>query len=332
MSIALISCKEKPPIQNDQADYSWQFLGLPGSQVFKLHLEDEHLYAGATSSGLWRLNVNKLPVKWDSLGLGDTQIWSIIVDKSTNTIFVGTTGSPKGMPKSGIWKSTNNGMIWIPSDNGIPSPSNSIQSMARDPLNPEIMFAHCNYGLYKSTDKGKNWKYINDFAKRIEDIEFFEQNPDTIWIGGESNALYSVYYSSENGGETWTFGTARAVRNTLAIFDIEFAPNNSSVVYIGTLGEFLKTTDYGTTWDTLLIPIGWGPPVSVNNISLNPSNSQELFATGRYLYHSIDGGKNFENINYPTGVTSNAYPLVVDWKKRVLYIGILDVGIYKKRF
>ncbi|MGB9664034.1 MAG: WD40/YVTN/BNR-like repeat-containing protein [Ignavibacteria bacterium] len=334
--IFTLSCKEKSLDPNGQVDYNWQFLGMQGKTVWKLLLDGDYLYAGVEDYGLWRLNVKQPSVKWEHLGIGDTiqqsyDIDAIIVDKETNTIFIGIVGTSIGMPAVGIWKTTNNGLSWIPSDSGIPSPSNSVYSMAQNPLNPNIMFAHCNRGLYKSTDRGKSWRYVMQGGMTIEDIEFYDKNPDTIWIGGESNALYSIYWTSEDGGETWNVGTGRAPRKTLVIYDIEFDPNNSSTVYVGTMGEFLKTTDYGKTWDTLINPICC-PYVSANNISINPKNSQELFATGRYLYYSTNGGKSFEKINLPTEYDPVAYALAVDWDRRILYISILKVGIYKKRF
>lgn len=92
------------------------------------------------------------------------------------------------------------------------------------------------------------------------------------------------------------------------------------------------SNDGGKNWDTLITADkNWDQPQAVaSKISINPQNDNEIIAAGRQVYYSKDKGKNFFIINLPDGKFASS--LTVDWKNRILYVGILNVGVYKKNF
>jgi photosystem II stability/assembly factor-like uncharacterized protein len=78
---------------------------------------------------------------------------------------------------------------------------------------------------------------------------------------------------------------------------IAIDPSNPSIFYVGTMynfstgqtGKLFKTTDAGTTWDTLLIG------GSVNNIVIDPTSPETLFVTFDGVIKSTDGGGTWQS-------------------------------------
>jgi hypothetical protein len=64
---------------------------------------------------------------------------------------------------------------------------------------------------------------------------------------------------------------------------------------------------------------------------MNPSNSQEILASGFYLYRTLDGGNTWQRIRPPF---FEIYALAVDWQQRVLFVSVSspENGVYKLRF
>lgn len=77
-------------------------------------------------------------------------------------------------------------------------------------------------------------------------------------------------------------------------------PSNSKTIYCGTdflyssdaRGRLLRTTDYGSSWDTLRSDLG----VYYTKIVINPSDTKEIYCVTGALLKSTDGGLTWANI------------------------------------
>ncbi|MFT6338065.1 MAG: photosystem II stability/assembly factor-like uncharacterized protein [Halioglobus sp.] len=116
-------------------------------------------------------------------------------------------------------------------------------------------------GLYRSTDGGFQWKFLEleiDDYERIE-IGTSQNDPDLIMALVEDgnpdnrNRCKTILKSTDKG-ETWVaknggFGFLNSFANEQAWYDLSIAidPNNSDVVFIGGL-NIHRTTNGGTSW------------------------------------------------------------------------------------
>src|SRR6202163_2486950 len=145
-------------------------------------------------------------------------------------------------------------------------------------------------GVWKSVNGGNTFKPMFDkqTAQSIGAIAIDPKSPKTIWAGsGESWTRNSVsigdgIYKSTDGGENWT---NMGLKESDHIAKILIDPSDSNTVYACVPGELgsdsedrgrYKTTDGGTTWNTILK----GPNLSTgcSMISMDPANPKTIYA------------------------------------------------------
>jgi photosystem II stability/assembly factor-like uncharacterized protein len=185
-------------------------------------------------------------------------------------------------------------------------------------------------GVWKSEDGGTTFNPVFDknTAQSIGAVSIDPSNPKTIWVGtGESWTRNSVsigdgIYKSTDGGETWTnMGLKESERIAKILID----PKDSNTVYACVPGKLwsdsadrglYKTTDGGKTWNLVLK--GANPSTGCSSISMDPQNTQMLFAgtwdfrrkgwtfrsggdgpnatSGSGLFRSTDAGKTWSEL------------------------------------
>ena len=327
----------------------WELLGLEGKLVNDLKLIDNYLYACAGKDGLFRLNLNGSSKDWEYVGFADPELYrqldygvtSLVKIPSTNELLVGI-ATHRDSSETGIFRSYDNGFSWVPSDSGIRTDQNhkssQISSLYINPFSSNIIYAGLNSTIYKSIDAGKSWKlvlgnpYTGGLGINIIRIPLF--NALKVWAGGESGRFAPLLFHSNNDGELWdgplifpeNFGPFY-VDN--AVYDIAIDPADENTLYFGMLGVIGKTTDKGETFQRIL---GWDDGIyRYWRLGMNPNNPHEIFATGFYLYRTLDGGETWQKIEPPF---YEIYALAVNWQKRIIYISVSspENGIYRMRF
>jgi len=84
----------------------------------------------------------------------------------------------------------------------------------RDPSNPDIIYAHSYYeGVYKTTDGGKYWRWMNNGFKTEEIKSYLSfaidpSHPNILYLSINDDTVFPDehvgLYRSEDGGENWT--------------------------------------------------------------------------------------------------------------------------------
>ena len=88
---------------------------------------------------------------------------TILDFRDSETVLLAATGDRENLFRNGIYKSTDDGLSWWPTNIGLPNdPSGTyaVHSIAVDPKNNQIIYAGTFGGLYKSTDGGESWTWI----------------------------------------------------------------------------------------------------------------------------------------------------------------------------
>ena len=326
----------------------WELLGLEEILVNDLKLIDNYLYACAGKDGLFRLNLNNSNNQWEYLGFADKGLYkqldygvtSIVKIPSTNELLIGI-ATHRDSSETGLFRSSDNGITWTTSDSGIGSEQyqkrSEIVTLIIDIYSTNTLYAGLTATIYKSIDGGLSWNLkrgIHGTGLGINSIIIAQTKPNQIWAGGESSRFAPYLLHSTNFGETWSdpirfpenFGPF-FVDN--AVYDIAIDPNDENTLYFGMLGVIGKTTDKGETFQRIL---GWDDGIyRYWRLGMNPNNSNEIFATGFYLYRTLDGGKTWQKIEPPF---YEIYALAINWQHRVLYVSVSspENGIYKMRF
>ena len=284
------------------------------------------IFAGSSNNGL---------LKTDDSG----QTWIQILSRITvrdffiepgddQTIIVA--GSYNGNGK--IIKTTDGGGSWQEIYNEA-SPGSSINAITIDPSIPNVLYALSSSGqLIKSTDGGINWFVVYDFKVAGTELKF---NP----LNSQLYALFlgTGLLTSADGGKTWNSLTkqlsgqsfvsnttytgtqirARAVGNYK---DLALDPQSSSVMYLATGSGVYKTTDNGTTWNFLNVPLKTTSQSAIAVVSSN-AGATAYVSFANTIFKTLDGGQSWQTQELPTG-TSAAVILIDPKLPQIVYAGL----------
>lgn len=119
-------------------------------------------------------------------------------------------------------------------------------------------------------------------------IEQAKSNHNTLFAGTATAGLYkSVDY-----GTNWNLTTSDLLIGSIRSIEIDHS--NEDIVYFGAEGDIYKSVDGGTNWTITGDATFQSISVSVNDLLMHPTKSNELFAcTNQGLYHTIDSGANW---------------------------------------
>src|ERR1041385_3911906 len=112
-----------------QFETVWKSAEFQGKSAFKMNIAWPYLYVCAGYDGLWRRTVDGSDSSWQYLGLADSSThypdlhYITDVDVYGNTILASMWHdhylSPPSVADVAIWRTTNSGVNWIPSDSGM---------------------------------------------------------------------------------------------------------------------------------------------------------------------------------------------------------------------
>ena len=181
----------------------------------------------------------------------------------------------------------------------------NLYDFALNPNDSNIVYCASEYGLFKSTDEGKNWVGLynglpsGSFGSRT--IEINPDNPDEIYaaVGG------SGVFKTSDAGNTW-FQTHLAYCD---VSNYDFISNASEHLMATQYPWFIKmTTDDGEKW---FVPNFVPPYDNINGFSYfdtNPSNKDEGYLTDYVkTYKTSDAGLNWQQVNPFTNSTALWY-------------------------
>jgi photosystem II stability/assembly factor-like uncharacterized protein len=219
-----------------------------------------------------------------------------------------------GTKNGGIWKSSDKGINWKRSDNGILSrllPSyDGITALVIDPSTPSTLYAGLDQGaVFKSVDGGNHWKMIHKDDYGIKSMAVDPKSTGTVYIG-----TYTGILKTNNGGETWENILEPDPSIPGYISSITVDPSLSSTVYAGTtnilgVGKsgIFASLDKGKSWSFSDKGLDF---TDITEIVIDPSQSTTLYAATIQIcdcgggiseneggvYRSLDGGTSWKRI------------------------------------
>jgi hypothetical protein len=210
----------------------------------------------------------------------------------------------------------------------------SVNTIAFDPTNPDILFAGVGAGIYKTENGAGSWIYILS-GIGVADVAVDLYSPKTIYAAGIAGQNGKIIKSID-GGTSWVdIYTEPSKNNT--VLSVQVSKTNSSVILAGLLsGELIRSTDAGRTWQATK---DFGDKVI--EIRFGPANTAYALTAARGLFKSVDLGITwtaitdslttlaFNSIDKSASSVTAFYDLALDWRQAgVLYLGT-EQGLFR---
>ncbi|MEO8151244.1 MAG: PKD domain-containing protein [Bacteroidia bacterium] len=281
---------------------SGQIHGIGRTTQIKFHPTDSMImYSTSASGGLFKSTDNGLT--WAILGtdlLPNLQCASVCIDYTNDSVLYLGTGDPNYYGQSyGIYKSTDGGLSWFPSNTTIGN--RMALEILLSPYNHNELIVATDNGIWKSYNAGQTW------SSKLSGGQFTDMK---FKPAANTNTIYACtldeFYKSEDLGETWqliTNGTAPPAGTTGDGFRIAVSAADTNVVYVGMIadrGTIIKSTDGGNTFTTVyhnpaqsLVGYDAGSTGQGNynfSICANPMDANEIYTAAHCVWKSSDGG------------------------------------------
>jgi photosystem II stability/assembly factor-like uncharacterized protein len=253
--------------------------------------------------------------------------------KNKNLFYMGATGG-------GVWKTNDGGSNWKNISDGYFG--GSIGAVAVAPSDPTVLYVgegentvrgnvSEGFGMWRSDDAGRNWKYIGlKESRHIVRIVIHPKDPNIVWVAALGH-LFGPHeergiYKTIDGGKTWR-RVLFSDKQSGAV-DLVMEPGNPNVLYASTWtvirtpyslesggsGSALwKSTDGGETWKKLNNNLGF-PNKSVTGIigvAVAPSNPDKVYSIVENaeggLFMSEDAGKTWTLQNNENKIRQRAW-------------------------
>jgi photosystem II stability/assembly factor-like uncharacterized protein len=170
-----------------------------------------------------------------------------------------------GSEKSGVFKSIDGGRTWNKLTNGLPKLVGRI-GVRVAPSNPNVVYAmtEAKEGtLYRSDDRGENWKMVSKQANIVSRGFYYSRVRVDPTNENHVYAVASTLFTSIDGGKTFRSITGRTHIDYHAFWQ---DAKNPKRIWVGEDGGFSLSTDGGETWDPMYnIPIGQFYHVTADN-------------------------------------------------------------------
>jgi len=340
--------------------FFWQFAGPTniGGRITDIEIaEDDGVYAGAASGGLFRSYDEG--GHWESLldEMGSPAVGDLAVYQQT--IYVGTGEANAGggsltYDGQGMLKSTDGGAHW--QWMGL-AQSGSIGKVEIHPRDPQTVFVaamgqlfnnNAQRGLFRTLDGGEHWEQVlsrSDSTGAI-DVVIHPRHPDTVFAalwertrrvqsrqyGGVTGGLFR----SVDGGSHWeelTSGLPFSAeeKGRIGIAIAPSAPDTMYAMYCnqeGYLQGIYRSNDAGNHWVSLRT-VGISSPAYMywyGKMVVHPLDPEKIYLTGLPMYVSNNSGQSWQTIFSNAHVDQHDLAIDPD-RPNYLVIGN-DGGVY----
>ena len=199
---------------------------------------------------------------------------------ASNHIFAGT--------DSGVYRSTNNGVLWMAG--GLTNIS--VSGLATSPGGN--LFAGTYHGVYRSTDEGISWTQITTGLTDTLVSGIFVNETGRIFFGTfYDNGTFGTLYRSTDDGNSWIS------TGLMDVGFISFAANAGGDIFVGAAYNpvVYRSTDNGGSWTNHWLGLDYSPDVSSLAIDSNGRLLAGMNYGGRVLWRSPDNGDSWTEVD-----------------------------------
>jgi len=281
-------------------------LGMHSDCIVKALAADprrpQTVYAG-TDMGLYQTDDGG--AKWRLLDtpMRGSMVWSVAFDPSDPAVMFAGTGTPS---TPAVYRSNDAGKSWErrPMEIAKDCPNVGIPratGISVDPTDSRSVWVGFEVdGVRHSSDGGETWTKVNGQIPN-QDVH------NVLVVAGPPKAVFTVVnddvWRSVDDGKTWQPARAREVFPWHYPRGIAVKPDDPRTVFLtlgdstpGRVGTIMRSTDAGTTWTNLALPVQ--PNSAMWTVSIPAFAPDTVFAASRYgyLYRSDDGGESWRKL------------------------------------
>ncbi|MFN3872460.1 MAG: T9SS type A sorting domain-containing protein [Ignavibacterium sp.] len=281
---------------------TWQNTQIPGgmSSVSMVIDKNDKLYVGLID-GIWSTTNDGDNWDWVSETLVNAGVKSMATTGNGNLI--------AGTSARGVFISSNNGLSWTESNNGLSHFAVSSIIVVGN----NCFLGTIRGGVYLSTNNGLSWLQINngltDF--RITALTF---NGSNLFAGTANNGVFVT----TNNGISWS-----QINSGLTNKNVNALISEGNNLYVGTSGGVFYSDNGGTSW----IAINNGIPTFARYIDAIIKSGSKLFAGsfGGGVFYSTDNGSNWSAAN--NGLT---FPYILSFiiSGNNIFAGTRGAGVF----
>ncbi len=276
---------------------TWSQVGtfLSEENVFSLTVTGGSIFAG-TNEGV-KILFEAAPT-WIESGSGLTNPFINAATVDGNTFIV-------GVFKGGVFRSTDDGSSWAPSNAGLPGVADV---RALTTTSSGTFAGVAGSGIFVSQDRGLSWAARSTGLTNLM-INTLTNDGTAIWAATEGG----VFRSADNG-QTWSAVNAGLTR--LNVLSLTF---NSAGLFAGTDNGLFKSTNQGNSWvaagngltDGFILSLGTAP----NGLSI-------VAGTGSGLFRSTNQGQSWTRV--VNGIPEGAQVLTLATSGSSLFAGTVN--------
>lgn len=272
------------------AGTTWQRMGLAGSQHIGrilVHPKDGNVVLVAAEGPLWSAGGERGVFRTEDGGSTwkpvlqideNTGVTDLEFDPSNPDVVYAAAyqrrrhvaGFLSGGPKSGLWKSADNGKTWRQVTTGLPKGDMGKIGLAVTPADPSLVYATIEAtgdekGFYRSRDRGESWEKRNGYISGgtgphyYQEIEVSPTNPELVY---QMDVFIQVTRDGGATFETLETGNDKHSDNHALVID----PANGRHLIVGTDSGVYESFDEGKTFRHFPnLPVSQFYKVALNN-------------------------------------------------------------------
>lgn len=231
---------------------------------------------------------------WTSLGPDGAQVTALAVDpRNPSLVYAGTF-------IGGVFRSRDGGSSWTGASAGLGTPAGFhwARWLAVDPHDSAVLYAATDQGVFKSTDRAGQWRWLN--AGPTPDGRLLRTVRALALDAGQPGTLYAAtgggVFQSVDGGATWRWrGRGLPERQ---VFAVALSPVDGTLYAATDENGLFTSRDRGRSWQQARS--GLPDTATVLCLATHPTRPRVVLAgTDDGLFRSVDGGRRWARVIGP---------------------------------
>lgn len=247
----------------------------------------DHLYLATRENGIW-VTTNGGD-QWQATSIRSGDYECLDLDPLNANIVYTAAGSL-------VLKSTTGGQSWTTVYTET-QPGQTVTCVAVDPSNGQLIWATTSGGkILLSQDYGQTWTLQTTLAAFLPRRIFIDPaGSGTMTIFTRGNGIWV----GRSRGSQWV-DLSKPLQAYSGAADIRSVDIEPSGWYLATAYGVLHSVDQGQSWTPMKTLVTPGS-VPIQNVAVNPRQSQEIFlTTNQKVHHTTDGGQTWSVSTLPT--------------------------------
>ena len=209
-----------------------------------------------------------------------------------------------GSGTGGLFRKRPGETHWEELTNGLPE-NPEVRAIEIHPLQPDVVFAGTNDGVYRSGSKGDHWRRMNMpvTGSQVWSMMFRPHRPNVMYAGMAPAQIFRT----QDGGDSWEPLPIRLGNDVVTmsfptrVIAMAADPTNPDEMYAALeVGGVTRTLDGGQTWEPINKGIAEGGPDRLDLHGVQVSSAQPgvpYISAREGMFRGLDRGESWQPID-----------------------------------